>query len=105
MKRPILAIVALLAFVGVALAHGDEQHVLGKVTKISDKSITVETVKKEVKTVEITAETRFLKGESPASVKDLKVGDRVAVQAKQDGDKLRATVVRLGQATEKEKHH
>jgi len=101
MKRAILATVALLALAGVAQGHGDEQHFMGKVTKISGDTITVEAVKKEAKTVEITAESRFLKGESPASLKDVRLEDRVVVHATQDGDKLRAIMVRLGQAAAK----
>lgn len=78
---------------------------MGKATKVSDKSMTVETAKKETKIVEITPETKVFRSGTPASFKELKVGDRVVVNAKKSGDKLQADVVRIGSAVNKGKHH
>ncbi len=96
MKRLAVVVVVLVFTVGMALAHGNEQQIMGKVINISGNSITVETVKKETKTVEFTSETKFVKSGSPASVKDLKVGDRVVIHAAAKGDKLQAHEVRFG---------
>ncbi len=95
--KHLVAIAAVLVFaVSVALAHGNEQHIMGKVTSISGNSITVETVKKETKTAEFTSETKFVKSGSPASVKDLKVGDRVVIHAEKKGERLEAREVHFG---------
>jgi hypothetical protein len=63
---------------------------MGKVTAISANSITVETAAKEPKTitVAITAQTKFVNSGAAASVKDLKVRDRVVIYAKENGKNL-----------------
>src|SRR5713226_503257 len=96
MKRLAAVVVVLVFTVGLALAHGNEQHIMGKVTHISENSITVETVRKETKTVKFTSETKFVKSGSPASVKDLKVGDGVVIHAEKKGERLEAREVHFG---------
>ena len=97
----------LLALSGAARAHEGEQHILGKVTAVSAKSITVETAGKEPKTVTvpIVAQTKFLKSCSEASWKDLKVGERVVIHAQEKDNKLEATLVSFGKPAQAEKHH
>ncbi len=76
-----------------ALAHGGEEHVMGMVTAVSDKAITVKTAKAPV-TVNVGPATTFLKGKAPAKLGDLKVGDRVVIHAKEGtGDQLVADTV------------
>ncbi len=79
-----------------ALAHGKEKHVMGTVTSISDTSITVETTAKKSVTVEVTDKTKFEKSGASATLKDLKVGDKVVVHADVSGDKLIAHEVHFG---------
>ena len=43
MRRTAAVATLLFALSAMALAHGNEKHVMGGVTSISDKSITVET--------------------------------------------------------------
>ena len=96
MKR-IAAVVALLFALSVmALAHGKEKHVMGKVTSISDSSITVETTAKTSVTVEVTDKTKFEKSAAAATLKDLKVGDKVVIHADVSGNKLIANTVHFG---------
>lgn len=110
MKRAITLCISLVLLAAVAFAHGDEQHLMGTVTKITDKSITIEMKDKkttEVKTAEVTLtpETKCMKGDTTAALKDVKVGDRVVVNAKKDGEKLVATMVKIGgAATPAHKH-
>jgi cell division protein FtsL len=90
-------VVAVLMFVaGIVLAHGEAVQVMGTVTTISDKSITVQTVDKKSSAVEITAQTKFVKSGVAASIKDLKVGERVVINAGKIGEKLEAHQVRFG---------
>ena len=96
MKHLVAAALIFVFAVGIALAHGNEQQIMGKVMNISGDSITVETVKKETKTVKFTSETKFIKSGSPASAKGLKVGDRVVIHAEKKGNKLEAHEVHFG---------
>ena len=96
MKRAIAVVTWYFALSVLALAHGNEKHVMGKVTSISDNSITVETTSKQSVTVELAEQTKFEKSGSPATLKDLKVGDKVVIHAEASGSKLVAHEVRFG---------
>jgi hypothetical protein len=92
----ILALIAIVSLAAAAFAHGTEKHVLGTVTKITDTEITVETQSKEVQVVKLAPDTAFVKSGVGATLKDLKVGDRVVIHAKPVGSDLIAHEVRFG---------
>jgi hypothetical protein len=96
MKRTVAVITLLFVLSVMALAHGKEKHVMGTVTSISDSSITVETTAKKSVTVDVSDKTKFEKSGAPATLKDLKVGDKVVVHADVSGDKLVANEVHFG---------
>jgi len=96
MKATVIALCTVLIFCSAVWSHGDEQHVLGTVTKIDANAITVSTSPGVEKIVSILPSTKFLKGGSPAALKDLKIGDRVAVHAKPKAGGLEATEVKIG---------
>ena len=96
MKRTVAVVALLFALSAIALAHGKEKHVMGKVTNTSDNSITVETTSKKSVTVEVSDKTKFEKSGAPATLKDLKVGDKVVIHADVLGDKLVASEVHFG---------
>src|ERR1700675_2807462 len=96
MKRTVAVVTLLLALSLTALAHGNEKHVMGTVTNISDTSITVETTAKKSVTVEVNGKTKFEKSGSPATLKDLKVGDKVVVHADVSDKKFVANDVHFG---------
>ena len=100
MKRIILLIAMVWFGVGAAFAHGKEQHVMGKVTAMTDSSITVQTKAKDPVTVYTMPDTKYEKSGAAASVKDLKVGDRVVIHAAKMDNKLMATEVRFGAAAQ-----
>jgi Domain of unknown function (DUF5666) len=106
-KRLFSTILGIFLLSGLALGHEGERHIMGKVTAISANSITVETAAKEPKTVTvaITAQTKFANSGATASVKDLKVGDRVVIHAKENGKKTEATLVSFGKPPQAAKHH
>lgn len=95
-RKAISAAILVVIFASVTLAHGTYTHVMGTVTKISDTEITVETTDKQVTVVKIASSTSFLKGGAAATLKDLKVGDRVVIHAKPIGTDLVAHEVRFG---------
>ncbi|SRR6266568_3989208 len=96
MKRTVAIVTLLFAVSLMAFAHGKEKHVMGTVTGISDTSITVETTAKKSVTVDVSEKTKFEKSGSPATLKDLKVGDKVVVHADVSGAKLVANEVHFG---------
>lgn len=99
MRRICMVTALVLGVVGAAVAHGGQKHVLGKVVAVGEDSITVETTGKEAKKVAIvvTGETKFQKSGSGAAVKDLTVGERVVVHAKENKEKkLEAVLVIFG---------
>src|SRR5580698_1050115 len=87
MTRLFSIAVLVVALASGAWAHGTDKHVMGVVTKITDTEVTVEAADKQVTVVKIGA---------AASLKDLKVGDRVVIHAKPVGTELIAHEVRFG---------
>jgi ribosomal protein S1 len=96
MKRTVAVVALVFALSFMALPHGKEKHVMGTVTSISDSSITVETTAKKSVSIDVSDNTKFRKSGSPATLKDLKVGDKVVVHADVSGDKLVANEVHFG---------
>jgi len=88
MKTRVLILSICLGLAATAaLAHGGEEHVMGTVAKVTDKSITVKTTAKEPVTVAIMPTTKFISGKASAKVADLHVGDRVVIHAVEGTDK------------------
>jgi hypothetical protein len=96
MTRLFSIAVLVVALASGAWAHGTDKHVMGVVTKITDDAVTVEAADKQVTVVKLAADTSFVKSGAPASLKDLKVGDRVVIHAKPVGTDLIAHEVRFG---------
>lgn len=96
-KRTAITMFALILGSLLVFAHNGTEHILGTVSAITETSVTVETVKKTSITVAIDDRTQFSKNEASASKKDIKVGDRVVINAKAGADKkLVATTVKVG---------
>jgi hypothetical protein len=104
MKHISVLLLGAVLFAGLAVAHGDEQHIMGTVTKITDTAITVEVAPKEGDTqktsvtVNIVSSTKFEKMGATATIKDVKVGDHVVIHAGKKAGKLEAHVVKIGMA-------
>ena len=92
-----LAMATLILGSAIAFAHGGVEHVLGTITAITDNSITVDATQNKSVTVMSDAATKYTNKKAKASLKDLKVGDRVAIDAKKGaGEKLQAVTVKWG---------
>lgn len=90
---------AILLASTFAFAHGNYQHVMGTVTKISDSSVTVRTTANQSVEVAISSETKFSRADATVTVQELKVGDRVVIHATKTHDgKLVAHTVQIGVA-------
>ena len=96
MKRMILLVAMVVVAAVAAFAHGKEQHVMGTVTAMTDNSITVQTKAKDPVTLYTMPNTKYEKSGAAASMKDLKVGDRVVIHAEKMGGKLMANEVHFG---------
>jgi hypothetical protein len=80
-------------------AHNGMEHIMGTVKTISATAVTVETAAQDPKTITVALlpSTKFVKSGADASLKDLKVGDRVMVEAKENSsEKLEAVSVTFG---------
>ncbi len=97
----VVLLLAVVALTGSLFAHGNEKHVLGVVKSVGADSVTVETASHQTQTVQVTAETKFVKSGAPSSLSDLKVGDKVVIHAKPSGNKLEATEVKFGPTPKK----
>lgn len=100
-SKMVFMLLVVLVFTGSLFAHGNEKHVMGVVKSVGADSVTVETASHQSQTVQITAQTKFVKSGAPSSLQDLKVGDRVVIHAKPSGNKLEATEVKFGATPKK----
>lgn len=98
MKKTALIVLITLSLSLLAYAHGDLEHVLGTVVKITDQSLSVKLGDGTTKVVLLDEGTHFLKGNTPASAKDVAVGSRVVIHARKHGDSLHAVEVKIGTA-------
>jgi len=88
LKRSQLIIaVALLLGTGVAIPHAGMKHVMGTVAAVTDHFVIVQTVQHTKVTVLIDPSTKFSNNNGQASLRDLKVGDRVVIHATPDSQK------------------
>ncbi len=79
----------------LAWAHGGMEHILGTVTAITGHSLSVKTRDGAARTVEFDGETKFVKGDAAATIKDVQVGNRVAIHAHKNDNSLHAAEVRI----------
>ena len=106
MNRKTFSVAILVVILAsAALAHGTYTHVMGTVTKITAEEVTVETTDKQLTVVKIASTTSFVKSGAVATLKDLKVGDRVVIHAKPIGADLVAHEVRFGKVSTADAAH
>jgi len=88
-----------LALGATAFAHGNNTHVRGVVTQVSAQSITVQVADNTSKTLTLSPKTTFARAGKPASLSDLKVGDRVVIDVPKNTTE--ALEVQIGTAAPK----
>lgn len=96
MKRLLSLVLTLGLFAGIAYAHNGMHHVMGTVTTITDTQITVKATDGKIHTVAVAATTKYTKGTTALTLKDVKVGDRVVIDASEKDEKLTAVIVKVG---------
>lgn len=96
MKRATPLILAVLG-AGLAFAHNGIEHVMGTLSAKSDTAVTVETPKHTKVTVLLDPGTTYSFNDKTSSLHDLKLGERVVVNAKEGKDeKLHGVSIRWG---------
>lgn len=96
MKRFLLLILTLGLFAGAAHAHNGMVHVMGTVTAMTDTSISVKATDGSVQTVAVTNTTKYLRGDTAVTLKDVKVGDHIVIHATGKPNHLVAAEVKTG---------
>jgi len=96
MKKLLVLLLALGAFAGVAYAHNGMQHVVGMVTSITGTAMDVKAADGTTQTVALTSDTKYLKANATATLKDIQMDDHVIIHATKKGDQLIAVEVWVG---------
>ena len=107
--RMIQSLLALLMFFGltpVAFAHGGGPHVMGTVKRVDSKSITVTDLHGKETTIAVDDKTAISQSGKPATIQDLKSGERVVVHTHKTDAGLVAVMVKFGKVdSAHEGHH
>jgi hypothetical protein len=100
-RRTLVFALAALLLAGIPLrvhAHEGMIHVIGVVTALTNKSVTVETTDKKSVDVVLAGTTTYAKDKKAAALSDLKVGDRVVIHAMKMNGALQAHTVEFSEA-------
>lgn len=107
MKNKTIFLVSILLIstltVGVAFAHEGHHGMKGTVTSITADNITIKTTAKKTVNIHFDKDTVFEKSGKAATVKDLKTGDHVIVEAHDMSGMMHAMKVRFGAPAPKAK--
>jgi len=89
---------ALILTAALSFAHEGFEHVMGTVSKITPQSVTVTTTASKTVDVAINDKTAYTRGTQKVAAADLKVGDKVVIDATGEAPKLVAASVKIGAA-------
>lgn len=92
----IRTIAAALLLASGAYAHNGIEHIMGTLSAKSATSVTVETPKHAKVKVLLDPSTTYSFNDKKASLDDLKVGERVVVNAKETDEILHSVSIRWG---------
>jgi hypothetical protein len=87
----------LLTFAAApALAHEHADRAMGVVESVSADRIVIKATDGHPVSFTVTAETVLVRGDKPARLQDVRVGERAVVQGKRLGEEITAVRVNLG---------
>ncbi len=96
MKRTAaLAFALSVALTALLSAHDDAPHIRGTIVSATDTAIVVKPTTGANQTLTVGSDTKVLRGKTAASLKDVKVGDRVVVHTMKHGSQLMAEEIDL----------
>lgn len=96
MKRLLVLALIFGLFAGIAHAHNGMHHAMGTVTAITNTQITVKGTDGKIQSVTVAATTKYSKGTTALTLKDVKVGDHVAIHSSEKDEKLTAVEMKIG---------
>ena len=79
LNRIVLSLVTIALFTGLLLAHGDP--IMGTVTAVGPDTVTIKDKDNKPVVIMVEKTTKFLMNDKPAKKTDVKVGDRVVIDA------------------------
>jgi hypothetical protein len=82
----------------LASAHEAGDRAMGIVESIAPDRIVLKAPDGHPLAFTVTAETRFVRGQEPVRRGDVRVGERAVVRARRTGERMEATLVKLGPA-------
>ncbi len=77
---------------------------MGTVTEMDAEHVVVKAMDGKITSILLNKNTKYLRGKMPAAATDLKVGDRVVVESKGEGNNLTAEQIRLSPANKAKGH-
>jgi len=83
-RKIALGICAIFVFATLVQAHGGGAHLMGTITAVDAKTVTIKDKDGKTIAVNLDKETKYVRDKRPASTADLKVGTRVVIHAKMD---------------------
>lgn len=92
----IISLAAFFLAATLAVAHGNLQHIIGTVAKVSPNSVTITTNAGKTVEVVLAGDTKISKAGQAMQKTDIQVGDRVVIHAEMEDGKLSAHTVELG---------
>ena len=97
MKETLFALWLAIAIAPVARAHeGHEHKVMGTVTMAAVDHVMVKTTEDKEVTIQVTKDTKVMKGEVAMKTEDIDAGTRVVVTAVTEKDQLKAKLIQVG---------
>ena len=97
MKETLFALLLAIAIAPVARGHeGHEHKVMGTVTMAAVDHIMVKTTEDKEVTIQVTKDTKVMKGEAAMKTEDIDAGTRVVVTAVTEKDQLKAKLIQVG---------
>lgn len=92
----LIGLILTLAVTASVLAHEGHEHlVMGVVTAVNADHVAVKTQEGKVVSAHLTKDTKYFKGEEPATLADVKEGLRAALRLMEEGKTVTAREVRL----------
>lgn len=98
MKRIIAFTIAFSVGLPSAFAHGTGSQILGTVTAVTVNAITVRAEDGDIVPVTVNGATSYRSGTGPATLSDVVVGARIAIEVGGELESPTAKVVRVGAA-------
>ena len=96
-RKPALLTIGLAFGLNTLLyAHGDHQHVMGRVIKVEATRLQIRTTEGKTVSLRLTDQTKYFRGQTIVRSDAVETGSRVVVDASRDGDRLIAQEVRIG---------